>query len=1043
MDAGTHIALRTALAAAVGLFFVGSCHDEPGTREDSRRPSSCPETRTVEPPLANVSPEHETLAYWLSRNEPYGPLDEPLLSAEAVQRHNLALQEPRDGQPIGQADLLATLDRGGLEVQVEERLTYMRERLRVGGLVGPDGEPVDSTGAGSFERPTSIDTVDEWRVVERRVPLRCGPYDGGLYTTPVDLDFDRNRCSTMREGEIVQLLARWPNGMYLARTSYALGWITDEALSSPLDRDATKTRLERGELLPLTRRGLLTEAFSMLGKPYGWGGKDGGYDCSRFLLELFSRFGVDLPRHSARQAMAGTFAIDVSNVEDLNEKRLLLEAAARRGVVLLHFPGHIMLYLGTTEEGAPMAIHSFSEFLTPCEGIDEETINRVDRVAVSDLSLGAGSSRRDFLSRITRITVLGHTPGPALVANAELRQSAPISLPEGRCADTKHVTIFRSPHRPNSSQPLRVIVTSERDPGLASLVLFAPDGSKVTPVQRLLDGPPHSRWVEVPEPEVGRWTAVFADGGLVRACERIAVAKHPAQQSPRAALAPAWDASGTWDRDTENLYAAFVEQLFREPAEEDITWPRLQAVIGERERNLLYDHRLPGEDAQLDLEPDCADLPYFLRSYFAWKLRLPFVYRMCTRGRRDTPPRCEPTVLSNLDPVPDTSDPAAFRRFARRLAGVAHSSSPRTVPDDDETDLYPLRLNHRAIRPGTVFADPYGHVLVVARWKPQGVTDYGVLIGADAQPDGTVGRRRFWRGSFLFTPKTDLVGAGFKGWRPVRYDPTRVQDAAALGADETKETGETEQPASGLPDEAEPVAGPQPWKIATNEELRKQGGIRAWSDAQYTGTSDDFYAAMEGMINPRALDPVRMQTSLVDALEESIQRRLSSVQNGEDFMKAHGYASIEMPHGAALFLTSGPWEDYSTPSRDMRLLISIDAVVSFPDTVAAHPERFGIRQTDRDAPVQQVRHALRTELAKRTFEYIRSDGSSWKLSAADVVERMEAMELAYNPNDCAEIRWGAPEGSKERATCKRRASPDQQSRMQSYRNWFATRKRPS
>jgi len=199
---------------------------------------------------------------------------------------------------------------------------------------------------------------------------------------------------------------------------------------------------------------------------------------------------------------------------------------------------------------------------------------------------------------------------------------------------------------------------------------------------------------------------------------------------------------------------------------------------------------------------------------------------------------------------------------------------------------------------------------------------------------------------------------------------------------------------------------------------------------------------MEEMINPRALDPVRMQTSLVDALEESVQRRRSSVQNGEEFMKAQKYAPIDMPRGAALFLTTGPWEDYSTPSRDMRLLISIDAVVSFPSTVAAHPGRFGIREADRDQAVRQVRGALETELAKRTFEYTGSDRSAWKLSLADVVERMKAMEMAYNPNDCAEIRWGAPEGSEERATCKRRASPEQQSRMQKYRKWFAERERP-
>ena len=1032
MDAGTHIALRAALAAAVCLVSSLGCTDE-GHRsaEQPSRPASCPETRNVEPPLANVSSSHETLEYWLGRSEAYGPLDEPLMDAEAVRRHRLALQEARDGEPIGQSDLLQPIDRDALQVQLRERLAYMRGRLEADELVDSKGRAIKADLIAAFQAPTSIDAVDEWRIVDELQALRCGPYDGGLYTKPVDQDFDRNRCSTMRAGELVQLLARWPNGLYLARTPYTLGWVRSKALSAPIDRDAVETRTQTGGLRPFTRRELLTEAFSMLGEPYGWGGKDGGYDCSRFVLEVFSRFGIDLPRHSARQAMAGTFGLDVSGVEDPNEKRLLLEAAARRGIVLLHFPGHIMLYLGTTDEGVPMAIHAFSEYLTPCDGMDLETINRVDRVTVSDLSLGAGSSRRDFLSRITHITVLGKTPGPALIANAELRPSAPVSLPVGRCADTKSSAIFRSPHRPNASHPLRVIVTSERDPGLASLVLFAPDGTRREPEQRLLDGPPYSRWVEVSAPEAGRWTAVFADGDLVRACEQINVAEHSLKPAKRSSQSPAWEPSRRWERDTENLFAAFVEQLFREPSGDDVTWTRLQDLIGERERNLLYDHRSVGEDSRLDLEPDCADLPYFLRAYFAWKLRLPFVYRECTRGRKDTPPLCEPTVLSNLDPVPDRDDVGAFRRFVRRMAGTVHSSSPRTLPDDDQTDLYPLHLSRQAMRPGTVFADPYGHVLVVARWKPQGVSDYGVLIGADAQPDGTVGRRRFWRGSFLFTPTTEIVGAGFKGWRPVRHAPGRGPGTVADTDTDTDADADTDLPPP-----------PQPWRITSNEELRKAGGIRAWSDAQYQGSADDFYAAMEGMINPRALDPVRMQTSLVDALEESVQRRLSSVQNGEDFMKAQRYAPIDMPHGAALFLTTGPWEDYSTPSRDMRLLISIDAVVSFPDSVAAHPERFGIRETDRDEAVRQVRAALQAELQKRTFEYRRSNGSAWKLTLADLVARMKAMEVAYNPNDCVEIRWGAAEGTEERTTCKRRASQAQRSRMETYRKWFAKRERP-
>ena len=1033
MDAGTHITLQAAFVVALCLCWVGGCRQEQARHQEEPRPASCPETRKVEPPLANVSPEHETLEYWLTRNETYGPLDEPLLGPEAVQRHVLALRQPYDGEPLGQADLIAPVDREALQRQVDERLAYMKEQLLAEELVDSKGNPIESTELNSFEPHASIDVMSEWRVVEKLKALRCGPYEGSLHKVPVDPDFDRNRCSTMRDGEVVELLARWPNGMYLARTPYTLGWVNEDGLSSALDREQTATRLEKSDLRPFTRRAVLTEAFSMLGEPYGWGGIEGGYDCSRFLLEVFGRFGIDLPRHSSRQAMAGTFSVDVSDVEDLNEKRLLLEAAARRGVVLLHFPGHIMLYLGTTEDGVPMAIHAFSEFLTPCEGTEWETTNRVDLVAVSDLSLGEGSSRRDFLSRITRVTVLGKTPGPELVADAELRPNAPVSLPQGRCTDTKQTAIFHSPHRPSSSQPLRVVVTSERDPGLASLVLFAPDGSIVTPEQHLLDGPPHSRWVEVSEPETGRWTAVFADGDQIAACERIGVAKHPVRQPKRPSPGPAWETNGKWSRDTENLYAAFVEQLFREPTAEDVTWPVLQAVIAERDRNLLYDHHSPGEDEGLNLEPDCADLPYYLRAYFAWKLRLPFVYRLCTRGRKNKAPRCEPNVLSNLEAVPGKDDATAFRRFVRRLAGTVHSSSPRTLPDDDDTDLYPLRMTRDALRPGTVFADPYGHVLVVARWKPQGVTDYGVLIGADAQPDGTVGRRRFWRGSFLFTPKSDVVGAGFKGWRPVQYDPASAQGTAL---------GEPRDGQAAVEGESGPVTVPQPWKIASNDALRKAGGIRAWSDTQYQGTADDFYSTIEGMINPRALDPVRMQISLVDALEESAQRRLSSVQNGEDFMKAQRYETIEMPHGAALFLTTGPWEDYSTPSRDMRLLISIDAVVSFPEAVAAHPDRFGIREADRDRSVREVKDVLETELQKRTFEYVRSDGSTWKLTLADLVQRMKAMEMAYNPNDCAEIRWGAPEGSEERTTCARRAPAEQQARMEKYRAWFATRERP-
>ena len=58
---------------------------------------------------------------------------------------------------------------------------------------------------------------------------------------------------------------------------------------------------------------------------------------------------------------------------------------------------------------------------------------------------------------------------------------------------------------------------------------------------------------------------------------------------------------------------------------------------------------------------------------------------------------------------------------------------------------------------------------------------------------------------------------------------------------------------------------------------------------------------------------------------------------------------------------------------------------------------------------------LASELAARKFSYTRSDGSQWTLTLKDVLDRMPALEMAYNLNDCVELRWGAPEDSEEAA----------------------------
>ena len=174
-------------------------------------------------------------------------------------------------------------------------------------------------------------------------------------------------------------------------------------------------------------------------------------------------------------------------------------------------------------------------------------------------------------------------------------------------------------------------------------------------------------------------------------------------------------------------------------------------------------------------------------------------------------------------------------------------------------------------------------------------------------------------------------------------------------------------------------------------------------------------------MNPRPLEPVAALGTLLDALEEAAKRRVLSVANGEQYKASHAEI-IPMPDGHEVFETKGAWEDFATPSRDMRLLIAIDTVRAFTAQVRKAPARFGLDPGSAvDGVVAGLDAHLNAELSRRRLAYTRSDGSSFELSLSAIIERSKAFEAAYNPNDCVEVRWGAPEGSAERTPCRRHA----------------------
>lgn len=576
--------------------------------------------------------------------------------------------------------------------------------------------------------------------------------------------------------------------------------------------------------------------------------------------------------------------------------------------------------------------------------------------------------------------------------------SMPVALAQDdACAQISEAHIWISPRNPEADGPIKIMAVSTNGPA-SELALIDSQGRRVPVPAHRRGGPPWSLAAELAGFNEGHYRVEASRDGRLIACQRLAIGRAIDDSS-----IPVRNAQ-TWDLATEAFYSAWIETLFGAPPEENLSFPSLQPVLRNSARNFLHNHLGLNEDDNLPLTPDCADLPYTLRAYFAWKISLPIAFRACNRGSAKMPPHCSAATVKT-EFTHGINSQASFRKISRQLVNTVHSGSLRTGLKNESTDLYPIPLSRETLWPGTVYADPYGHVLVLVEWLPQTEGRPGSLLAVDAQPDNTVNRKRVWEGTMLFANSTS-AGPGFKAFRPLV--PT----------------------ASGR------------WRALANEELIDQSDFAPFSLEQDQFTPDDFYTRLAKLINPNGLDPKQAYEAALDALVEQIETRVISVNNGETYFRKYPGSVIPMPRGAAIFQTIGPWEDYSTPSRDMRLLIAINVLNDLPGKIVRHPALFVLNgQHPEEAKVEIMQHHAK-RIHERSIRYTRTDGSSWTLSVAEVLARKPAYEMAYNPNDCAEKRWGAKPNTEEYTTCRRHAPAEQHAKMEQYRIWFREIRRP-
>ena len=475
-----------------------------------------------------------------------------------------------------------------------------------------------------------------------------------------------------------------------------------------------------------------------------------------------------------------------------------------------------------------------------------------------------------------------------------------------------------------------------------------------------------------------------------------------------------------WTEEHERIFGLFVAQLGRAVRAKKYTYLR----------EYMQD---PAANAYAHTDPhgviyyaDCADFPYFLRAYFAFKNQLPMsaVAQVAVSGKpyASLPDRDADLEKSRLDNSPygnliqargNVNVPRKIGgeiNFINYLVRLFDTVSTRTFrvgplsPNYSMSDVYPVKIDSHGIRPGTIVHST-GHLLVVFE-----VDKKGVVHAIDAHPDGSVSYQII-KPSTLQRSRPDQ-GLGFFKFRPLKLvNYTKGRNTALYGG-----------------------------KIvaATDEELYAKGlySLDQWygagsniapgtavSPTQYQGTfkKPGFFDYVASQLRDRnfVTTPEDEVESLLSSLCDEMQQRMKDVDTA---LTAKGNNMNLKPHPSELpqniWSTSGDWEDFSSPGRDGRMKASVydiarSAVSKFK--LAKSGADPGIRFNGSVTEYQTViRAKLKAMDQKCPISYTKSNGQKQALTFNGVVNRLNKM--SFDPYHCAEKRWGA--SGNEMKTCK-------------------------
>ncbi len=161
--------------------------------------------------------------------------------------------------------------------------------------------------------------------------------------------------------------------------------------------------------MPITAMNVAGVGNVMMGQTYGWGGAYENRDCSSMLRDMFTPFGISMPRNSRGQYRSG-YEMSVAGLDDASKLQTIV-AQSKPFKTMIWMPGHIGLYLGTVN-GQPVMFHNvWGVRVNEGPGHDDRHI--IGRAVVTTLEPGKELPNlyndQTLIRRIGGISVL---PGP-------------------------------------------------------------------------------------------------------------------------------------------------------------------------------------------------------------------------------------------------------------------------------------------------------------------------------------------------------------------------------------------------------------------------------------------------------------------------------------------------------------------------------------------------------------------------------------------------------------------------------------------------------